>query len=62
MTYEICKREGEDDNLESWQKNHFKYFTDEGSELGYEFTQESLVVFEDFHVVYKKFDRKFLIT
>lgn len=53
MTYDICKREGEDDNLESWQKGHLKYFTQEGQKLGYEFTQEMPVVFEDFEVVYQ---------
>lgn len=53
MTYDICKREGEDDNLESWQKGHRKFFTLEGQSLGYEFTEEMPVVFEDFEVVYR---------
>ncbi len=53
MTYEICKREGEDDNLESWQKGHIRFFKEEGEELGYEFTEDMPVVFEDFEVVYR---------
>lgn len=52
ITYDICKREGEDDTLESWQKGHIKFFTEEGKLLGYEFCRNMLVVFEDFEVVY----------
>lgn len=54
MTYDICKREGEDDNLESWQRGHKKYFTEEGKVVGYTFTEEMPVIFEDFKVVYRK--------
>lgn len=54
MTYEIVKREGEDDHLESWQKGHMKFFKAEGKELGYEFNEDMLVVFEDFKLIYKK--------
>ncbi|MCL2353564.1 MAG: ASCH domain-containing protein [Defluviitaleaceae bacterium] len=54
ITYDICKREGEDDTLESWQKSHRRFFTEEGEELGYEFVESMPVVFEDFRVVYKK--------
>lgn len=53
ITYDVCKREGEDDNLESWVKGHARFFTDEGKELGYEFTYDMPVVFEDFEVVYQ---------
>jgi uncharacterized protein YhfF len=53
ITYDICKREGEDDNLESWRKGHEKFFTAEGKELGYDFKEDMPVVFEDFKVVYK---------
>lgn len=55
ITYDICKREGEDDSLESWQRSHTSFFTEEGKELGYEFTEDLLVVFEDFEVVYKEY-------
>ena len=54
MTYDICKREGEDDNLESWQEGHKRFFTAEGKEMGYSFSEDLLVVFEDFQVVYKE--------
>lgn len=52
ITFDICKREGEDDTLESWRKGHIKYFTEEGKMLGYEFADNMPVVFEDFRLVY----------
>lgn len=53
ITFDICKREGEDDTLESWQNGHRWFFTEEGKELGYEFDESMEVVFEDFEVVYQ---------
>lgn len=53
MTYDICKREGEDDSLESWRTGHARFFRDEGNKLGYEFSNDMPVVFEDFEVVYQ---------
>lgn len=57
MTYEICKREGEDDNLESWKESHINFFTKEGKRLGYTFTEDMMICFEDFEVVYKINDK-----
>jgi len=54
MTFDICKREGEDDTLESWQEGHRHFFTEEGKAEGYEFTESMPVVFEDFEVVFSK--------
>ena len=52
VTFDICKREGEDDTLESWQNGHRRFFTEEGKQLGYEFSETTPVVFEDFRVVF----------
>lgn len=52
MTFEICRREGEDSCLESWQKNHIAAYMSEGQEVGYTFSTDMPVVFEDFDVVY----------
>ena len=52
ITYDICKREGEDDTLESWQIGHERFFRKEGEMLGYEFIESMPVVFEDFEVVF----------
>ncbi len=54
ITYDICKREGEDDSLESWRRGHIDFFTEEGKELGYEFSEDMPVIFEDFKVVYRR--------
>ena len=53
VTFEICKREGEDDNLESWRNTHFSIYEAEGKKNGYIFNWDTLVVFEDFKVVYR---------
>ena len=53
ITFDICKREGEDDTLESWQEGHRHFFTEDGKEVGYEFSETMPVVFEDFEVVFK---------
>jgi uncharacterized protein YhfF len=52
ITYDICRLEGEDDTLESWRKGHISFFQAEGKALGYEFTEEMPVIFEEFEVVY----------
>ena len=54
ITYDICSREEEDDSLESWREGHIRFFSNEGKEIGYEFTEDMLVVFEDFEVIYQE--------
>ena len=54
ITFDICCREGEDECLETWRAGHKRYFTEDGKELGYEFSEDMPVVFEDFRVVYSK--------
>lgn len=54
MDFNLVSKEGEDENLESWQKNHEKFFKEESKSLGYTFEYEMLVVFEEFKVVFKK--------
>ncbi|NCU32931.1 MAG: ASCH domain-containing protein, partial [Candidatus Moranbacteria bacterium] len=56
MTFEVCKLEGEDESLESWQKGHEKFFRAEGKSLGYTFTEELPIVFEEFVCVYPNID------
>lgn len=51
ITFDIAKLEGEDDSLESWQQNHEHFFKEEGKELGYEFSEDMQVIFEEFEVV-----------
>ena len=51
ITLEIARLEGEDDTLDSWRSNHERFFREEGKELGYEFSEDMGVVFEEFEVV-----------
>ncbi|MBR2670797.1 MAG: ASCH domain-containing protein [Mogibacterium sp.] len=51
ITFDLARLEGEDDSLESWRRNHEKFFSAEGLELGYEFSEDMDVVFEEFEVV-----------
>lgn len=45
--------EGEgDQTLENWRDGHWKYFTQEASELGIEFNEKSLVCCERFKLLY----------
>ena len=53
MTFAICSREGEDECLETWQAGHRRFFTQDGKETGYEFTEDMPVLFEDFEVIYQ---------
>ncbi|MEA4895540.1 MAG: ASCH domain-containing protein [Oscillospiraceae bacterium] len=52
ITFDICRREGEDSCLETWRDNHTCFFTEEGKKLGYEFSEDMPVLFEDFKLVY----------
>ena len=52
MTFEICRREGEDENLQSWREGHIHFFTLDWEELGYAFSEDMPVVFEDFQMLY----------
>ncbi|MBR2545500.1 MAG: ASCH domain-containing protein [Erysipelotrichaceae bacterium] len=51
ITFEIASLEGEDDSLDSWRRNHEEFFREEGKEIGYEFSEDMGVVFEEFEVV-----------
>lgn len=53
VTWDFAQLEGEDSNLESWQSNHRKFFKEEGILLGYTFTEDMLVITENFKVVYR---------
>lgn len=50
--WELCRKEGEDTTLTSWQEGHRRFFTREGDLMGYTFTEEMPIVFEEFRVVY----------
>lgn len=51
ITYDLAKLEGEDETLASWKRSHERFFTREGEMLGYHFSPQMPVVFEEFEVV-----------
>lgn len=53
MTFELAGLEGEDETLDSWREGHRRFFTAEGRELGYDFSETMPVAFETFRVVYR---------
>lgn len=53
VTWEMAKREGEDEVMDTWREGHIRYFNMDAEEAGYTFTEDILVVFEDFEVVYQ---------
>ena len=44
--------------LQSWQEGHRAFFTEEGKELGYEFSEDMPVIFQEFNVVFRKGDER----
>ncbi len=52
ITFDICKGEGEDDTLESWQVGYRHFFIEDGKELGYTFSEDMPMLFEDFKIVF----------
>ncbi len=54
ITQEQALREGEDKLLEEWQERHREFFKMHGSMIGYGFTEDMPVVYEEFHLEYKK--------
>ena len=51
-TFDIVRREGEDDSLKSWRNNHEDFFRRDGAQGGYPFSWDMPVLFEDFEVIY----------
>ena len=52
MTYDICKHEGEDDTLTSWITSHRSHFEWVAQQHHFEFTEDLMLVFEDFKVLH----------
>ena len=51
IPFGLARLEGEDDTLASWRKSHEAFFREEGKSLGYSFSEDMEVVFEEFEVV-----------
>lgn len=53
MTLELAIKEGEGDDLDAWYFAHNMLFEKESKELGYKFTMDMPIFFEEFELVYK---------
>lgn len=53
MTEHLALKEGEDDNLEQWRKNHIAFFTNLCQSYQIEFKDELLIYFQEFKVIYQ---------
>lgn len=56
MTWDLCRQEGEDEELSGWVKNHTKFFSWEAAKLGYTFHSDMPIVFEIFEIVFAESD------
>ena len=54
ITWEMAEKEGEEDSFESWKENHNAFFEFDADIMGYEFSPNMPVVFEEFKVLYRK--------
>ena len=53
MTYDICKKEGEDEVLDTWVATHKKILTLDCKDYGYTFNEDMDIFFEEFKLIYK---------
>ena len=52
VSWELARKEGEDEQLSSWRENHIRFFTAEGEREGYSFSEDMEIIFEEFRVVW----------
>ncbi len=53
VTEELCRREGEESSAEEWRSRHRTLFLISGERRGYDFNEETPVVFHEFRLLYK---------
>ena len=54
VTWDMAQKEGEDENLGAWKEKKQEYLEDEGAILGFEFTPDMKLVYQEFKLVYKE--------
>lgn len=54
ITLEQALKEGEDKTLEAWRETHREVYSRNAEQLGCEFSEDTKIVYEDFHVEYKR--------
>lgn len=53
VTWEMAQKEGEDENLTSWREKQQEYLEDEGAVVGFEFSPDIKLVYQEFRVIYQ---------
>lgn len=53
ITWEMAQREGEDENIESWRDKQRDYIRDEADICGFEFSEKTNIVCEQFRVIWR---------
>lgn len=53
VTWEMARTEGEDADLEEWRARHREELEDEGAVVGFEFSPDIKLVFQNFSVIYR---------
>lgn len=54
VTWDMAQKEGEDSSMEEWRLSHDEAFEEDADLMGYDFTPEMPVVFEEFELIYRK--------
>lgn len=54
ITPEQALRTGEEKTFEAWQQKHREFFSQHGEMVGYEFSEDMKVVYQEFRVEYKR--------
>ena len=52
VTWELARKEGEDERFETWREGHARFFAEEGAREGYAFSEDMEIIFEEFRVVW----------
>ena len=52
VTWELARKEGENECMEAWRKEHIRFFHAEGLREGHRFSGEMEIIFEEFRVVW----------
>lgn len=53
VTWQIAEKDGESSCIEEWRENYREYIEDEADVVGFEFSEDTPIVIEEFEVVYK---------
>ncbi len=53
VTWPMAQKEGEDENFAQWHDRHNDLFNEDAKIMGYEFTPDINVIFQQFRVIYR---------